>query len=360
MTATSPLTNIFKNQIIPWTQRWGIEKLILAQPSYQEILTNDFFLPPDVTFSYKPLQSRREPVKGRRDMDNTSSVDARWAKDRLHSTRAPKLYYVLSGHVALQLADYVVHCKPGHGICIPAGIPHSDGSHLFIDETIPGADSCDLLMLRPFRGGAHCWISHTQDGKHWSYNSTDESLIIQHWQISTYFQGLFEELQKTDAHSKSICNGILQALMHQLAREIGHGLPGLISTEAKSPERADEQDPIKLSQEYIRNHLPDPLHIDDVAKAVFMSRRRFTEQFRRQTGKSFVEYVNECRLQEACTLLKNTDWSNDLISRFIGIKPGRLRSLFLQHYRMTPGAYRQNELNRSQNPQNGPNETPNA
>ena len=54
---------------------------------------------------------------------------------------------------------------------------------------------------------------------------------------------------------------------------------------------------------YIQQNLPGTLRETDVADLVGMSVSTFTRFFRRQTGSTFVQYLNRLRLNEACELL---------------------------------------------------------
>ena len=149
------------------------------------------------------------------------------------------------------------------------------------------------------------------------------------------------------------CNGLLSALIAVLIREIHQKRAfqptsvGEVFLDPAMRAQLEEQNPIKRAEFYIASHLHKPLSIDEVAGHVYMSRAYFTRRFRRVTGKSFVEYVTECRLEKAKVLLVNTNWSPQRISAELGISPGRLRSIFLEYERQTPADFRrQNHNNR--------------
>src|SRR5690606_23389440 len=54
---------------------------------------------------------------------------------------------------------------------------------------------------------------------------------------------------------------------------------------------------------YIHSHINKKLTIDEVARHVYLSRTQFTSLFRRETGKSFHEYLSDCRFEMAKILL---------------------------------------------------------
>ena len=99
-------------------------------------------------------------------------------------------------------------------------------------------------------------------------------------------------------------------------------------------------DPVAHVQEYVRNHLDQPLSIAAAAQLVYLSRSQFTKKFRTATGKSFVEFVNEERLEKAKTLLRETDWTLETICKFAGFRLTHFRGLFRRKIGLSPNEYR--------------------
>ena len=60
---------------------------------------------------------------------------------------------------------------------------------------------------------------------------------------------------------------------------------------------------------YINAHSTEPLQQSEVAAMLQMSSSRFSQFFRRSTGRTFVQYVNALRVALACRLLIDTDLS---------------------------------------------------
>lgn len=59
--------------------------------------------------------------------------------------------------------------------------------------------------------------------------------------------------------------------------------------------------------EYMRQNIGERIGLTEVAERFFINRTYLSELFKRQTGKSFVQYKNELRLEKAKTLLTETD-----------------------------------------------------
>ena len=283
-------------------------------------------------------------MRGRKQYGNAALIDAYWPDDHLHSSRAPMLEFVLSGAVVFPLGDYELRCQPGHGVLTPHGVAHSDGSHLLLDESVPSNGSCEILKMRPYKGGLECWLSHTRNGEHWSHRAADESCRISNPQAVFYLETFTEEALKGGAHYEKIGSALLIALTNLLLRELETSpvfLP--ITATQQDLQLSSERHPdiMEQSKEYIRGHMGEALTLNKVARHAYMSERSFSQQFRRATGQSFLEYLTDCRFKEAMNLLKSTDWSIEQIAAFLGIKSARLRTLFYQRLGVSPTRYRQ-------------------
>lgn len=58
---------------------------------------------------------------------------------------------------------------------------------------------------------------------------------------------------------------------------------------------------------HIQRNLKNDIHQPEVAAMIGMSPSSFSRFFKKSTGKSFVDYINEVRINEACRLLVDTD-----------------------------------------------------
>ncbi len=322
--------------------------IIVARSTWQEMQTLEEELPTGSSITHKPLKSKRTPIRGKRDYKSeTATLDARWPKDGLHSNRVPILMFVVEGRVAIPLGDYVLRCKPGHGALILPGTPHPDGSQLCLDDFDKETGSCNMLSFKVMGDGISCWLSHTREGRHWTGGAIGDDCHILNPQARAYLEILTEEADLRPPHFRAMCDGLLQVLLTLLLREIqelrAYQPMQLRQTlfDPSVPPALREPAPIARVEDYVQSHLRENLSIDRVAAYAYMSRAHFTRQFREATGKTFNEYVTECRLEAARVLLQNTGQSIDDISDFVGITPARLRVLFRKHEKLTPREFRQ-------------------
>jgi AraC-like DNA-binding protein len=225
----------------------------------------------------------------------------------------------------------------------PAGTPHPDGSgrHLCLDQSRMNNDYCSMLSFSPWVGGVQCWMNHTVKSQHITYRNPGEHCHVLHPMAYRYLNDLEKEAVECQPQYEVHCNGLLMALMAVLVREIQQMHAFSSYETGLAPHRLiQDNNLISHAQTYIDDHLHEPLSIDQVAAYVYMSRAYFTRQFRLATGKTFMEYVTECRLEKAKVLLRNTTWSLEMVGASVGISPEQLRRIFLRHEQQTPAGFR--------------------
>lgn len=111
---------------------------------------------------------------------------------------------------------------------------------------------------------------------------------------------------------------------------------GEVSDESKVPSVISEAK-LFMSQNYSNPNLM----LQDVAKAVSMSKSRFSTVFSQTTGQSFTEYLMMLRLNKAKELLKSSSLKSSQIATEIGYNDSHYFSyIFKKNVGMTPSEYR--------------------
>jgi AraC-like DNA-binding protein len=336
---SSVLSDVLKNSILPWVERDGMSGIFTAHSQWQPCMT----LPEGMTATHKPLRGKRVRARGGRAYGSTSVVEANWPEDGLQSTRTPKLCFVITGAVIYQAHDYVLHCQPGHGILLPPGTPFAGSGHSYLDQTKQHQGICEILQIMPYHGGLICWLTKRRYDNSSASHVQESTCSIPHSRVPYYLNQLVDESLKDQLHQRLICDSLLKICLAFLQRELQE-LPVLETGEihdSQSPAPAEYRTySIKHAQEYIENNLREPLSIDKVARYVCMSRTVFTEGFRAKTGKSFSQYVQSVRFEEACKLLSGSDLAIKHIAAAVGLQPNRMRSLFRERKGTSPLHYR--------------------
>ncbi|MNH99906.1 Bifunctional transcriptional activator/DNA repair enzyme AdaA [compost metagenome] len=91
----------------------------------------------------------------------------------------------------------------------------------------------------------------------------------------------------------------------------------------------------------INGSFEEPLSLDSVAKAHFISPYHLSRTFKQVTGFSFIEYINSIRIKEAQRLLRETDSKVTMIAEQVGYENiGHFGRVFKEITRTTPLDYR--------------------
>lgn len=106
-------------------------------------------------------------------------------------------------------------------------------------------------------------------------------------------------------------------------------------------ERPDLSPAVKEAQEYIRSHFHNPIQVDTVADAVSLSRYHFSRLFKKETGFTPHEYLQDVRLRHSKQLLTQTDLSVDEIACQCGFSSAtHFIRTFKKRTMITPAAFR--------------------
>lgn len=103
-------------------------------------------------------------------------------------------------------------------------------------------------------------------------------------------------------------------------------------------------DRLTCAIDYVKNHLHEEIKQPEVARLVNMAPQSFSRFFRAQTGRTFVSFVNEIRITEACHLLATTD--KDILDIALSCGYANISHFnrkFLENKKLTPSRYRENQ-----------------
>ncbi|MBR3692760.1 MAG: helix-turn-helix transcriptional regulator [Clostridia bacterium] len=69
----------------------------------------------------------------------------------------------------------------------------------------------------------------------------------------------------------------------------------------------------------IESELASPLSLADIARALSISPTHLARIFHRDTGKTVVEHIQDCRVRQACHLLKTTNLQIQTVAQHCGM-----------------------------------------
>lgn len=94
-------------------------------------------------------------------------------------------------------------------------------------------------------------------------------------------------------------------------------------------------------QLYLRNHLAEPLDLQQLAARFAMSSRTLIRRFKAATGETPMAWLQKLRIDKAKMLLESSNMSVEQLTKAIGYEDvSSFRKLFQQFTRLTPKAYR--------------------
>lgn len=98
---------------------------------------------------------------------------------------------------------------------------------------------------------------------------------------------------------------------------------------------------ILKSIEYIAEHYADEITCTKVAAHINFSPTYFSRLFKKETGRSYVEYVSFVRLQRAIALIRHSDSTLEQIAEELGFNtPNYFSNTFKKYVGLTPSEYR--------------------
>ncbi|WP_073953825.1 AraC family transcriptional regulator [Thalassospira sp. TSL5-1] len=99
-----------------------------------------------------------------------------------------------------------------------------------------------------------------------------------------------------------------------------NGIDGPLASASFGNDTQGNSDSLRVDRAiaFIHAHHAEPLRVSTLANVAGVSESSFYRLFKRYTGRSVVEYLNEYRISRACVQLSRTDWPIYRIAEFNG------------------------------------------
>jgi two-component system response regulator YesN len=136
-------------------------------------------------------------------------------------------------------------------------------------------------------------------------------------------------------------------LFETVIKELRTEIP-ILATEATSTDedaKSSKQNNVYVAAaiRYIQEHYSERIRLEDVAEFLYVNPNYFSSVFKREMGKSFVDYINETRVRKSLDILLETEekiyeismqvgygnfsYFNKIFKRIIGVTPQTYREL---------------------------------
>jgi AraC-like DNA-binding protein/mannose-6-phosphate isomerase-like protein (cupin superfamily) len=231
--------------------------------------------------------------------------------------------------------DQVIPIKQGDLFVIPIGT-----SHVFRPAS-PKQDKMLVIYNCIFRVELLDNWKHLLQKDSFTYNTiyspfqcSERWLRFQdkHDTFSTIVQSMYGEFLKRSLGFETVMTVLLIQMLVTLQR-----------FELKNE---TEPVPFRMLEEvvhFIKSRYTENLTVQDVADYFFLSASHFQRLFKKSTGLSFTQYLQNARIQKCCELLKSTDIPIYQIANQVGYQDMKFfHALFRRKTGVTPRQYRQN------------------
>ena len=114
---------------------------------------------------------------------------------------------------------------------------------------------------------------------------------------------------------------------------------------------AQKDDPVEKAKAWIHDHLGDKITIPELSEHVYLYPTYFCNIFKKQTGKTVLEYITEARMTKAKELLQDPTLKVNDVAEMLGYQDTKYFSrLFKQRWGSLPSAYRKQSIVREVTP----------
>ncbi len=216
-----------------------------------------------------------------------------------HWHKEIEIIYASRGRVNIGVGESIVVLEEGEIFFFASGEPHyflsSPNSERYVyqfdlklfDESILRTKEESLISL--FEQGE-------RHSRYWSKS------------LSRKIKKLLLELQQLDHTQPFGENYLAMSSLYRLVGEFYRSLPRNAAKEKVTPNAVHRKETLeRLNQvfEYIENRYREAITVEDVAKFVGFSPYYFTRFFKKNTGQTFIQFLNEYRVNQAKFILAN-------------------------------------------------------
>ena len=162
-------------------------------------------------------------------------------------------------------------------------------------------------------------------------------------EIKSDLRALLFEQTLVKPWSSSVILGITLKLLGTLLRANGMPEePAAIHVRAEATSAADSREMMRIYIHDLNRRFFEHTDLEYAALRLGMSRRRFTQLFREETGMSWLEYVQRLRIDYACQLLEATPRTIESVAFECGYDAiSSFYRVFKRQTGLTPAAWRQ-------------------
>lgn len=244
--------------------------------------------------------------------------------DRLHYHQDYQIIAIVRGEGILYAGNNTTPFKAGDVFMIGSNVPHLlKSDETYFSKESPGIKGVSLFFHEDSFGAGFFNIKEMQNVK--------ELLTASH-----------KVIKISDHESRKRAYGMITALpLLEKARRI-ITLLEILSFLSSCPKEylndisytqistTNQNERLKKVLDYTFENYRQEITIEKIAQLVHLSRAQFSHFFKVHTGKTYIQFLNELRIENACVLLKNDMYSVEHICYEVGFQN---MSNFLRHFK---------------------------
>lgn len=215
--------------------------------------------------------------------------------DKLHQHKEIQISFIVEGKGTLVVGDSINEYAKNDVFIIGSHIPHvfksdlhnSTPSHmisLFFTKESFGTDFFNLLELKALQ-------SFFKRAKHgFKVSSNLKKLKV-----------LFFQLEKESKFNRFL---ILLHILKITAKSQGRSLSSFIYDKTYSD---NEGERMRAIFEYTMNNYKEEITLNQISNVANMTKNAFCKYFKKRTNKTYIQFLNELRIEHACRILQAKD-----------------------------------------------------
>lgn len=244
---------------------------------------------------------------------------------------------VLSGTGTLKVLDSEIPCKSGDVFVIRPDCPYC----------LCPSDPDEVLTVKHLCFDADDWLEGEtlrKEGKNYCYGVFADNSYMAYAvlttsaqnEISSFMDVIQSELKEKKSHWEGVVRAYLSMILITIERYIGKAIKSFPAVFSK--QWTVIASVIRIVNERFSDN---ELTLAEIANELYISQSHLSKMFKKYIGESFGDYLRKIRVDHACKLLKNTEYTVKEIAVMCGKKD--LQSFYNTFYELkgvTPTQYR--------------------